>query len=174
MATITAPNIEVTQVVTGYIYELSLAEEDSGSGITRIDIGPYRFEGVMPRIKYPEAVTNEMAPPDWQPIRWFTDASGNSWLRYQGGIIRAGDGEALFQFTSNFASSGNAGQSLVVWRGDRSETYGVRVPDYSQQPTLRNSRRDSSGLGKVYQTGCAPHFVLGCVLAVGIVILHIA
>src|SRR5450432_1993068 len=105
MPTITAPNFEVTRVVTGFMYELTISEDDSGSGITQIDIGPYKFEGTAPKVEYPEAVTNEGAPSGWSQIGWFTDSKGQSWLRYIGGVIMAGDGEALFQFTSNFQAA---------------------------------------------------------------------
>jgi hypothetical protein len=163
MPTITAPNIEVTQVVTGFIYELSIAEDDSGTGITRLDIGPYFFEGVPPRVRYPEAVTHEMSPPDWQAIRWITDAKGQSWLSYQGGVIHPDDGEVLFQFTSNRPSATKAGPSLIVWHGTRSDSYDVPVPDYSVAAPARNSRHDISGLGRVYkQAGCMPQVVLSC------------
>ncbi len=173
MALITAPNIEVTRVVTGFMYELSIAAEEGAGPITRIDIGPYYFPGVAPKIEYPEAVTNEMTTPTWSPIRWYTDADGTSWLRYQGGELVAEDGEALFQFTSNFAPSDNAGAHLVVWRGTRSETFDVPVPDYTQAPPKRNSRSDSQGLGRVYSTGCLPQVVLSCLAIAGLV-YHVA
>ena len=170
MPTITAPNIEVTQVVTGFMYELSIAEEENGTGITRLDIGPYTFPGVPPRVKYPEAVTHEMSPRDWQAIRWVTDELGQSWLRYQGGTILPDDGEVLFQFTSNRAAATKSGPKLIVWRGNRSESFDVPTPDYSVDAPARNSRHDSQGLGRVYSTtGCAPQFVLGCLCLVGAV-----
>ena len=172
MPTITAPNIEVTQVVTGFMYELTLAEEDGGPGITRIDIGPYKLEGLYPKIEYPESVTNESCPAGWSQIGWYTDPKGLSWLRYDGGIIRASDGEALFQFTSNHAALVGAGPRLTIWRGTRSETFDVPVPDYSTAPPARNSRHDSTGLGRVYkQAGCLPQTVLMGLIIAGLLAL---
>ena len=171
MATITAPSMEVTQVVTGYMYQLAIAEEENGAGITRIDIGPYFFNGVPPRVQYPEAVTTEMVPPGWEAGRWFTDAKGATWLRFPGGVLRPDDGEQLFQFTSNYAAADDAKTHLVVWHGpNRSETYDVPVPDYTRLATLRNPRHDSQGLGRVYkQTGCLPQLVIGCGVLAGLV-----
>jgi hypothetical protein len=172
MPTITAPNIEVTQVVTGFIYEISISEDDSGSGITRIEIGPYFFSGVPPRVVYPEAVTNELTPSGWSQIGWITDTKGQSWLRFNGGVIKPGDGEAIFQFTSNYKAAAGSGPRLVVWHGARSETFDVPVPDYSSEPPLRNSRHDSTGLGKVYrQSGCMPQTVLCCLIAASLIAL---
>jgi hypothetical protein len=171
MPTITAPDIEVTQVVTGFMYQLSIAEEDGGVGIDRIDIGPYHFDGTPPRVKYPEAVTQEMAPPDWRSIRWITDGKGQSWLRFDGGTIRPDEGEALFQFTSNHAPATKSGPRLVVWRGARSETFDVPVPDYTRKAPARNARHDSTGRGEIYkQTGCLPQLVLGCAAIVGAIL----
>jgi hypothetical protein len=172
MPILTAPHIEVTQVVTGFMYELTIAEEENGTGITRIEIGPYSFGGVTPRVRYPEAVTHEMAPPDWQAIRWVTDEQGRSWLRLEGGIICSGDDEALFQFTSNYQAAAGSGPKLIAWRGNRSESYTVPVPDYSIPAPNRNSRHDSQGLGQVYkQSGCMPQVVLGCLAIGGLVAL---
>jgi hypothetical protein len=166
MPAITAPMIEVTQVVTGFLYELSIAEEDGGAGITRVDIGPYTFSGVPPKVSYPESVTNEMCPPDWQPIRWITDERGVSWLRFQGGVLLPEDGEALFQFTSNYAASDNSGTHLVVW-----ETFDVPLPDYTCEAPARNSRHDSTGLGRIYKSsGCMPQIVLSAVAVVAAVV----
>ena len=105
MPMITAPYVETQQVVTGFMYQLHIAEEANGPGITRLDIGPYFFGGAAGRVTYPEAVTNEMTPPGWQAIRWYTDEAGASWLRWEGGRLNSEDGEMLFQVTSNYPPS---------------------------------------------------------------------
>jgi len=175
MPTITAPNIEVTQVVTGFMYELTIAEDDNGTGITQIDIGPYKFPGLPPRVEYPESATNESCPSGWSQIGWSTDSKGFSWLSYKDGVIRPGDGEALFQFTSNYKAVAGAGPGLVVWHGSRSESFAIPVPDYSSTPPLRNSRHDSVGQGRVYkQAGCLPQTVLICLVcaAIAAMVIH--
>jgi hypothetical protein len=151
MATITSPSIATQQVVTGINYELTIAESSTGTGITRIEIGPYFFEGAAGQIKYPEAPTNELCPAGWQQIHWVQESDGSSWLRFEGGIVRASDNERIFQFTSNFPPSSDGLAKLRIWRGSRSETFRANVPDYSQAPPLRNARRDSTGLGKFYR-----------------------
>jgi hypothetical protein len=161
MATFTSPNIETQLVVTGTSYQLAIAEADSGSGITRIEIGPYHFEGAAGQTKFPEAPTNEMCPDGWQQIQWVKDNDDSFWLRWEGGILLPEFGERIFQFTSNFPPSSDASARLRVWRGSRSETFQVRVPDYSQKPPARNSRHDSTGFGQIYQKwGCLPQVVL--------------
>ncbi len=113
---LTAPYIETQQVVTGFLYQLHIAEESSGAGITRLDIGPYFFGGAAERVPYPEAVTNEMTPPGWQAIHWHTDEAGASWLRWEGGRLDAEDGELIFQMTSNYPP-GRGDAALYVGRG---------------------------------------------------------
>ena len=161
MASITAPYVETSQVVTGFLYQLSIAEEENGPGITRLDIGPYYFSGAAPQIKYPEAVTNEMTPPGWSAIRWFTDEAGASWLRWDGGRIGADAGEMLFQMTSNYPPS-QSGAALYVHRGRQGpERYAVAAPDYSQAPPANNPRHDVKGqLQFAPGSGCAPVFAL--------------
>ena len=88
MPTITAPNIETQQVVTGISYTLSISESDTGTGITRIEIGPYYFDGPSGRVKFPEAPTNELCPADFQSCQWIVDPDGAAWLRFDGGIIQ--------------------------------------------------------------------------------------
>lgn len=158
MPTVTAPNVETQQVVTGFMYQLTIGEEQNGQGITRLDIGPYFFPGAAPQIKYPEAVTNEMCPRDWQPIRWYTDDAGASWLRWQGGRLFPEDGEMLFQFTSNYPPS-NTDAALYVWRAKAKspERYAISAPDYSQPPPQINPRHDVVGQKAFAQgSGCAP------------------
>lgn len=158
MAAITAPYVETQQVVTGFIYQLHVAEEQNGQGITRLDIGPYFFTGAPPQVKYPEAVTNEMCPPGWQGIRWVTDAGGASWLRWQGGRLSTDDGEQIFQLTSNYPSS-NTGAQLHVWRSGAktAERFTISAPDYSQEPPKVNPRHDVKGQKSFAgATGCAP------------------
>ena len=161
MAMITAPYVETQQVVTGFMYQLQIAEEANGPGITRMDIGPYFFSGAAPRIKYPEAVTNEMTPPGWAAIRWFTDEAGASWLRWEGGRLDSEDGEMLFQMTSNYPPS-NSSAGLYVWRGSRApERYPIAAPDYSQPPPANNPRHDVKGqIAFAPGSGCAPLFLL--------------
>jgi hypothetical protein len=161
MATITAPYVETQQVVTGYMYQLYVGEEQNGQGITGLDIGPYYFEGAPPRIKYPEAVTNELCPPDWQAIRWFTDEAGASWLRWQGGRIDPEDGEIIFQYTSNYPPSENAA-ALYIRRGlsQTTQRYAITAPDYTQSPPRINSRHDVIGQKRFASTGCAPTMAL--------------
>jgi hypothetical protein len=163
MPTATVPYVEVQQVVTGFMYELHIAESEGGPGITRLDIGPYRFDGKPPQIKYPEAVTNELCPVGWQAIRWYTDESGASWLRWEGGVVHDTDGELIFQMTSNYASSQTAAD-LYVWRGSRRapERFQIPAPDYTLAPPEINPRHDVIGLGKVFTagSGCLPPLVL--------------
>ena len=161
MATVTAPYVETQQVVTGYMYELHIGEEENGPGIVRLEIGPYFFPGAAPQMKYPEAVTNEMCPPGWEAVRWVTDEAGASWLRWQGGRIVADDGEMLFQLTSNYPAS-NTGPELYVWRGNRKspERYGISAPDYSQEPPQINPRHDVIGKKAFARAGCAPVVLL--------------
>ncbi len=162
MPTLTAPYVETQQVVTGYLYQLSLGEEPNGQGITRLDIGPYFFPGAAPSVKYPEAVTNEMCPPGWDAVRWVTDDAGASWLRWQGGRLDAEDGEALFQLTSNYPPT-NTDAALFVYRGNsrNSERYAISAPDYSQPPPAINPRHDVKGQAAFAQgAGCAPPLVL--------------
>ena len=171
MPTISAPLVETQQVVTGTLYQITIAEETNGSGITRIDIGPYHFPGIPPQIKYPEAPTNELSPPDFRPVRWVTDAKGNSSLRFEGGRILPEDGETVFQLTSNFPPSSGNGPIITVYRDGRSEDFKVPVPDYTQKPPARNSRHDSTGLGRVYKgSGCLPQFILGAMCIVAAVV----
>ncbi len=168
MPSVTAPYVETQQVVTGFMYQLHIGEEDNGRGITRLDIGPYFFPGTPPQVKYPEAVTNEMCPPDWQAVRWFTDEAGASWLRWQGGRLAAEDGETLFQLTSNYPPS-NTGAALYVWRGasKSTERYAISAPDYSQPPPQINPRHDVLGQKAFAQgKGCAPFVLLAGALAV--------
>jgi hypothetical protein len=161
MASLTAPYVETQQVVTGFMYELHIAEETNGTGITRLDIGPYFFTGAADSIKYPEAVTNEMTPPGWAAVRWVTDVSGSSWLRWEGGRIDSEDGEMLFQLTSNYAAS-NSGAALYVWRGNRSpEKFAISAPDYTQPPPAVNPRHDIKGQVSFSKgSGCAPPLML--------------
>ncbi len=163
MPTITAPYIETQQVVTGFMYQLHIAEETNGPGITRMDIGPYFFGGTPGLMKYPEAVTNELAPPGWQGIRWFTDESGASWLRWQGGRLNSEDGETIFQMTSNYPPS-NTNAGLHVWRGNRApERYAISAPDYSLSPPVINPRHDVKGqVAFAKGAGCAPPLMLAC------------
>ena len=172
MAMITAPYVETQQVVTGFMYQLQIAEETNGPGITRLDIGPYYFSGAAPQIKYPEAVTNEMTPPGWAAIRWFTDPAGASWLRWEGGRISAGDGEMLFQMTSNYPP-GHSGAGLYVWRGSRApERFAIAAPDYSQPPPAVNPRHDVKGqLAFAPGSCCAPLLVFAA-LGVTAVMRH--
>ncbi len=167
MAAITAPYVETHQVVTGFIYQLYVAEEDNGQGITRLDIGPYFFSGAPPQVKYPEAVTNEMCPPDWQAVRWVTDAGGASWLHWQGGRVTSEDGEQIFQLTSNYPPD-NSGAQLHVWRaGAKSaERFSIAAPDYSQEPPRNNPRHDVKGQKSfVGSSGCAPLFAFAALVA---------
>ena len=161
MPMITAPYVETQQVVTGFMYQLTIAEETNGPGITRLDIGPYFFGGAAGRVSYPEAVTNEMTPPGWQAIRWYTDEAGASWLRWEGGRLEAADGEMLFQVTSNYPSS-NSDAGLYVWRVGRApERYAISAPDYSAEPPTNNPRHDVKGQVAFAQgKGCAPVLAL--------------
>ncbi len=172
MPSVTAPYVETQQVVTGFIYQLYVAENENGPGITRLEIGPYYFPGTPPKVKYPEAVTNEMCPPGWQAVRWVTDSAGASWLRWQGGRLTPEDGETIFQMTSNYPAS-NEGASLNVWRTNAKspERFSIAAPDYSQPPPQINPRHDVIGRGKTFVTGsgCAPPTVLALsVLSLGI------
>jgi hypothetical protein len=161
MASFTAPNIETQQVVNGINYQLTIAEFDTGPGITRVEIGPYYFDTSVGQVKYPEAPTNEMCPSGWEQIRWVQESDGSCWLRYNGGIILAEDNERIFQFTSNFPPSTIGTAKLKIWRGTRTETFEANVPDYTCEPPARNSRRDSTGLGAVYNKwGCMPQVIL--------------
>ncbi len=161
MAALTAPYVETQQVVTGFMYQLHIAEETNGPGITRLDIGPYFFGGTPDQPKYPEAVTNEMTPPGWAAVHWFTDPAGASWLRWEGGRIDTEDGEVLFQLTSNYAP-GTSDAALHVWRGSRApERFALLAPDYSQPPPANNPRHDVKGQKEfVKGTGCAPPLAL--------------
>ncbi len=173
MAMITAPYVETQQVVSGFLYQLAIGEEENGPGITRLDIGPYYFGGAASAAPYPEALTNEMTPPGWAAVRWFTDGAGASWLRWDGGRIAPEDGEMLFQMTSNYpacAPSGS-GVGLYVGRGTRTpERFAIAAPDYSQSPPVVNSRHDVKGqIAFAPTTGCAPVLLLaaaGITLAV--------
>ncbi len=169
---LTAPYIETQQVVTGFLYQLHIAEENSGAGITRLDIGPYFFGGTAGRVPYPEAVTNEMTPPGWQAIHWHTDEAGASWLRWEGGRLDAEDGELIFQMTSNYPP-GRGDAALYVGRGRRgSDRFAVAAPDYSQHPPVVNARHDVKGqVAFARSTGCAPLLLLG-VVGVGTLVRH--
>lgn len=172
MPTVTAPYVETQQVVTGFMYQLQIAEEENGQGITRLDFGPYYFSGAPPQVKYPEAVTNEMCPRDWQAIRWHTDDAGASWLRWQGGSLLPEDGETIFQLTSNYPPS-NTAASLHVWRGNSrtSEKYAITAPDYSQTPPQINPRHDVVGQKEFAQRhGCAPLLIMAA--AIGALLLR--
>jgi hypothetical protein len=161
MASLTAPFIETQLVVTGTNYFLTIAETSDQNGITRIEIGPYYFDGAEGQKKYPESATNELVPAGWGPIHWVQESDGSSWLRFDGGKLVPSDGNRVFQFTSNFPPSNEGLAKLTVWRGTRSETFRLSVPDYNQKPPIRNSRRDSFGLGQVYQKwGCMPQVIL--------------
>ena len=161
MPMITAPYVETQQVVTGFIYQLHVGEAAGGPGITRLDIGPYFFGGAQGQVKYPEAVTNEMAPPGWSAVRWFTDGAGASWLRWEGGRLDPEDGETILQLTSNYPPT-NTDAGLHVWRGSRPpERYAISAPDYSQAPPAINSRHDVKGqVAFAKGAGCAPPLVL--------------
>lgn len=160
MPMITAPYVETQQVVTGFMYQLHVAESGGGPGITRLEIGPYFFGGTQGLVKYPEAVTNEMAPPGWQAVRWYTDAGGASWLRWEGGRLDAENGEAILQLTSNYPPT-NTNAGLLVWRGGRSERYAISAPDYSQEPPAINPRHDVKGqVAFAKGAGCAPPLAL--------------
>ena len=142
MAAITAPYVETQQVVTGFIYQLHIAEQENGQGITRLDIGPYFFPGAPPQVKYPEAVTNEMCPPDWQAVRWVTDAGGASWLRWQGGRLHAEDGEQIFQLTSNYPPATPTRRSMSGGRGRRAPSGSPSPP----RTTRRSRPRTTPGM----------------------------
>lgn len=173
MPTVTAPYVETTRVVTGFLYQLSIAENAEGRGITRLDIGPYYFAGATGRISYPEAVTNEMCPSGWQAVRWFTDDGGASWLRWDGGRLDPEDGEALFQVTSNYPPTNGDAAALHVWRvGAKSpERYPTVTPDYSVEPPAINPRHDVIGRGQTFLrgTGCLPPLVL----TVAVILWHV-
>lgn len=167
MPAITAPLVETQPVVTGIMYQAALNEEAGGTGITRIDFGPYYFGGPQP--KYPEPVTNELVPPGWSPIRWVTESDGSSWLRFEGGTILPEDGEVVFRFTSNYPPSTSGPAHMLVWRGQRKEDFDVPVPDYTRPAIRRNSRHDCIGQGNVYQQwGCFPQLILGVVGFAGV------
>jgi hypothetical protein len=173
MPTVTAPYVETQQVVTGFMYQLHIGEEDNGPGITRLDIGPYFFSGTPPQIKYPEAVTNEMCPPGWQAVRWYTDEAGASWLRWQGGRLLAEDGEAIFQLTSNYPAI-NTDAALSVWHGNSksADRYAISAPDYTQSPPQINPRHDILGQKQFAQgKGCAPFVLMAGTLA-GLLLRH--
>ncbi len=172
MPTITAPYVETQQVVTGFMYQLHIAEETNGPGITRLDIGPYFFGGAQGRITYPEAVTNEWPRPAGRRIRWFTDEAGASWLRWEGGRLDSEDGEMIFQMTSNYPPT-NTDAGLHVWRGSRPpERYAISAPDYSQEPPAVNPRHDVKGqVAFAKGAGCAPPLVLA-VFAIAAVVRH--
>ena len=172
MPTITAPYVETQQVVTGFMYQLHVAESADGPGITRLDIGPYFFGGAQGVVKYPEAVTNEMAPPGWAAVRWYTDEAGASWLRWEGGRLDPEDGEAIFQLTSNYPAT-NTDAGLHVKRGSRpSERYTISAPDYSQEPPAINPRHDVKGqVAFAKGAGCAPPLVLA-LFAIAEVVKH--
>jgi len=175
MPTLTAPYVETQQVVTGYMYQLHIAEQSNGPGITRLDIGPYYFPGVPPRVKYPEAVTNELCPPGWQGIRWVTDESGASWLRWEGGKLREEDGETTFQLTSNYPARDNGTPALHVWRaGKRSpDRYPIAAPDYTQPPPAINPRHDVMGrVSFASRTGCAPVFLVATLTSIAAIVRH--
>jgi len=162
MPTITAPLVETQHVVTGTLYQITIGEEQNGTGITRLDIGPYQFPGVAPNLDFPEAVTSELTAPGWEPIRWFVDSKGAAWLRFDGGRLLPEDGEMVFQYTSNHSPVSDGSHYMVIWRDGRSEKYIAPVPDYSIAPPRFNSRHDSTGLGRVYkQWGCLPQLVIG-------------
>jgi len=175
MPTVTAPYVETQQVVTGFMYQLHISEETGGPGITRLDIGPYYFSGRAPQVKYPEAVTNELCPPGWQGIRWITDESGASWLRWEGGRLSEEDGEAVFQLTSNYPAR-EGGPALYVWRAGRraAEKYNVPVPDYTQSPPKINARHDVIGNGTTFaaRKGCAPVFIAVSLCTLAEVLRH--
>lgn len=161
MPTVTAPYVETQQVVTGFIYQLHIGEETDRPGITRLDIGPYFFTDAGPQKKYPEAVTNEMCPPGWNAVRWYTDEAGASWLRWQGGRLLPEDGEAIFQLTSNYPAT-NTDAALYVWRGNAKtpDRYAISAPDYSQTPAKINPRHDVTGKKQFAKgSGCAPPLV---------------
>lgn len=172
MPILTAPYVETQQVVTGFMYQLHIAEETNGPGITRLDIGPYFFGGAAGRVPYPEAVTNELCPPGWQAIRWYTDEAGASWLRWEGGRLDTEDGETLFQVTSNYPPS-NTDAGLHVWRGSRApERFAIKAPDYSQEPPANNPRHDVKGqVAFAKGAGCAPPMVLA-MLGIAEVVRH--
>jgi hypothetical protein len=175
MPTVTAPYVETQQVVTGFMYQLHIAEEENGQGITRLDIGPFRFEGTPPLVKYPEAVTNEMCPPDWQAIRWVTDESGTSWLRWQGGRLDMSDGEQIFQMTSNYPPT-TSGANLYVHRGAgrAPEKYSVPTPDYSKAPPQINPHHDVIGKTTfVPGAGCAPILLLALGGLIALAVRHL-
>jgi len=156
MPTVTAPYIETSQVVTGFMCQLHIAEGAGGQGITKLEIGPFRFPGTPPLVKYPEAVTNEMCPPGWAAIHWITDASGQSWLRWQGGRLSHEDGEVIFQMTSNYPPTHeHVGPALCVYRGssDKGERYEIPTPDYSTPPPQINPRHDVIGKGGTFVRG---------------------
>lgn len=172
MPSLTAPFVEVTQVVTGFMYQLHIAEETGQPGITRLDIGPYFFSGAPPQIRYPEAVTNELCPPDWQAVRWVTDEGGQSWLRWQGGTLTAEDGVTTFQLTSNYPAA-NTGAALHVFRGPKRapDRFTISAPDYAQPPPANNSRHDVKGQAQFVGPGCAPSLVLSVLAFVGLLLL---
>ena len=173
MATISAPRVQTQQVVTGTMYQISIAESADGTGITKLEIGPYRFDGAPPQVKYPEAPTNELCPPGFHPVHWETDDKGASYLLFDGGRIASPDGEVVFQFTSNYPPATYGGATLTVWRDNLPESFRVPLPDYTQQPPKFNSRHDSTGLGRIYKgTGCIGHILL---VAAGLcVVAHLA
>ncbi|MDR3707999.1 MAG: hypothetical protein P4L33_06845 [Capsulimonadaceae bacterium] len=166
MATITAPLVETHQVVTGILYQISLSEAADSTGITRVEIGPYRFRSGPNGPMYPEAPTCELTPPGFQAVRWITDAGGASYLYFEGGRLLPGDGEVVFQLTSNYPPSTDSSASLVVWRDNRPESFRVPCPDYTKSPPTRNARHDSRGLGRIYQqAGCLPQLTLAICLS---------
>lgn len=175
MPTVTAPFVETQQVVTGFMYQLHIAAEDDGQGITRLDIGPFRFPGTPPLVKYPEAVTNEMCPPGWSAIRWVTDESGASWLRWQGGVLDSSAGETIFQMTSNYPPT-STGAGLYVHRGhgSRVERYEIPTPDYTATPPQINARHDVVGKGTTFVrgTGCVPMIALAFLPVAFLAIRH--
>lgn len=177
MPTVTSPYVETQQVVTGIIYQLSIAEENGGPGITRLDIGPYYFQGIPPKVKYPEAVTNELCPPDWKAIRWVTDSEGKSWLRWEGGVLEASDGDTLFQMTSNYPPA-SSDAALYVWQGNSraSKRYAIAAPDYTVSPPKINTRHDVIGQGSIFQSGvgCAPPTVALLIAGLWAIIHRIA
>jgi hypothetical protein len=172
MPSITAPLVETQAVVTGTMYQITIGEEQNGTGITRIDIGPYQFPGVGPQLDFPEAVTNELCPPGWQPIRWYVDAKGAAWLRFDGGRLLPEQGEMVFQYTSNHSPTSDGSAYMVIWRDGRSEKQIAPVPDYSVPPPARNTRHDSTGQGRAYkQWGCMPQLILGALVILAVALL---
>ncbi len=140
-AEISAPMLTCVQKNDGYQYELMVRVGPNDNPITKIKIGPYKFQnqykpkytlGGLLQVDGPENgfFMHVSSPQAWTRVRWeiAADEQDNpAYLVWEGKLEHGQVG--IFRFISLYRPGGlKAG--LTIYRGNAKELYGVTGPNY--------------------------------------------